>query len=207
MSSTSSVARTGASRLKSHTTLVTTMNSAPCSTVKAKNEMYPVSTAAIMSTNDSKYPTVCPIVLHVDAYPTFSGLRIVSAQPSTAISWVAQSRYRKRKTSDSGTILTLCSPVSPSQSSMLYATYTIVTPIISCAGTSHVLRRPMVSEYIESTIGAQNSFAPNGSDDTPKRARSENEAPCSFKINGTAAAKPIGIPCRVYSSSSSAMFG
>jgi hypothetical protein len=66
---------------------------------------------------------------------------------------------------------------------------------------------PTDSRYCESTIGAQNSLAENGNDDTPNRAMSENDAPRSLRINGIAAENPIGIPCSVYSSNSSAIFG
>ena len=66
---------------------------------------------------------------------------------------------------------------------------------------------PTLSMYHESTTGAQKSLAEKGSDEMPKRAMSEKDAPRSLRMSGTAAANPIGIPCIVYSRSSSAMFG
>ena len=41
------------------------------------------------TTLPKKYPAVCPTVLQVDAQPTFRLESMVSAHPSTAMSWVA----------------------------------------------------------------------------------------------------------------------
>jgi hypothetical protein len=76
-----------------------------------------------------------------------------------------------------------------------------------CKRAGKLAHLPMLSLYHESTTGAQKSLAENGSDDMPKRAMSEKEAPRSFRMSGMAAAKPMGMPCIVYSRSSSAMFG
>ena len=84
--------------------------------------------------------------------------------------------------------------------------HSIKSPIPICAGTIHVLRLPTRCKKRQSTSGAHSSFKLNGQDCSEYVPISENVQPRSRSIIGTTRPRPIGMPCSVYSTSSSKMF-
>lgn len=127
--------------------------------------------------------------------------------PSTAMSWVAQrnTSANHQKVKFQMPLL----PFSPAASINLLTTepsQSMEKPEMVWMGRIQLFRRPRVGDHTASTIGLQNSFSEYGYAAREKTPMAEYEATL-FNKNGTdPMARPMGMPCKKYSNTSSKKF-